>query len=134
MSCKCAQIEGHIREALAENNGVTDPWSLSAVRSDGRERLYRCSACGTWFFMGRPMGARPGEQDIVYFRLPAVDPATFATLDTRPILRGYYRGLLAKEMEIEDEGSCAFAGCDQPAVAGRAFCPEHVFAARAGAL
>jgi hypothetical protein len=84
--------------------------------------------------MARAMGARPGEREIVYFRMPAADPGAFATLDTGPVVRAYYRDLLAREMTVEDEGICSLAGCEQPAVRGRAFCPEHVFTARAGAL
>lgn len=134
MTCKCDQIGGRVREGLAENYDATEPWELAAVRADGRERLYHCGACGAWFFMGRPLGARPGEQEIVYFRLPDAAPEDFATLDTRPALRRYYRDLLALEMAVEDEGQCSLSSCDEPAVRGKAFCPEHVFAARAGEL
>jgi len=134
MACKCAQIAGHVREELAENYGATEPWSLLAVRAEGRERLYRCAQCASCFFMGRPRGAAPGEREVVYFRVPDADPARFASLDVRPLLLAYYRDLLAREMDVADEGECAAAACDQPAVRGRAYCAEHVFAARSGTL
>jgi hypothetical protein len=133
MACKCAQIESHVREELAENYGATEPWSLVGVRADGRERLYRCGECGTFFFMGRPVGAVPGEEEVVYFRLPAA-PADFTTLDVRPLVRSYYRETLAREMALDEEGECALAGCAEPALRGRAYCAEHLLRARAGAL
>jgi hypothetical protein len=134
MACKCAQIGEHVREEMAENYGVTEPWSLVAVRAEGRERLYRCGECGSCFFMGRPRGAVPGESEVVYFRVPDTSATAFAALDVRPLLRGYYRVLLAREMDVEDEGTCAVAGCGQPGVRGKAYCPRHVIEARAGTL
>ena len=134
MACKCARIENHVREELVENYGLTETWSLAAVRAEGRERLYRCGECGAWFFMGRPLGAMPGEQEVVYFRLPQADPKDFAALDTRPYVRAYYRDRLAREMPIEEEGTCAALGCAEPALRSRAYCVEHVLLARAGWL
>ena len=134
MACKCAQIGDHVREEMAENYGVTEPWSLLAARAGGRERLYRCAECGSCFVLLRLRGAAPGESDVVYFRAPATDAQAFAALDVRPLLRGYYRAALAREMEVQDEDICAVAGCGDPGVRGRAYCPRHVIAARWGAL
>jgi len=134
MACKCAQIESHVREEMAENYGVTEPWSLAAVRAEGRERLYRCGECGSWFFMGRPLGEIPGEEEVVYFRVPQADPAGFAALDTRSLVRAYYRERLAREAPIEEEGECAALGCAEPALRGRAYCVEHVLLAQAGRI
>lgn len=134
MACKCAQIGEHVREEIAENYGATEPWSLLAVRAEGRERLYRCGECGSCFFMGRPRGISPGESEVVYFRVSHTDASGFPALDVRPLLRAYYRVALAREMEVEDDGVCALAGCGQPGVRGRAYCAEHLLAARSGAL
>ncbi|MEK6607578.1 MAG: hypothetical protein AABZ30_07960 [Myxococcota bacterium] len=132
MACRCADLIPHIREDVAENYGATDAFALVRARAEGRERLYRCGECGAEFLQARVPGERTGEEDIVYFALPLGAAAGFDTLDARPLLRGYYRALLARKGPVEEEGECGRFGCAEPAIKGSAYCAEHLIAARAG--